>query len=830
MSNVGEKDIKIKSEIDMKKPVKSTESETPQATALHRRTEKKARKKAVRLPKKQESISPEETQRTLHELQVHQIELEMQNEEMRRTQAQLNVARARYFDLYDLAPVGYVTVSEQGLVLEANLTATTLLSVSRGKLMNQLLSRFILKEDQDIYYLHRKQLLETGEPQMCELRMVKKDGTVFWTHLAGAATKAEDGTTACRVVMSDITERKREEEALRQSEEKYRNILENIEEGYFEIDLAGNFTFFNDTVCRVLGYPREELIRMNNRHYTDKEEFKKVFQAYNKVYKTGEPNREFGQQITRKDGTKRYIEGSIFLQKDSSGKPIEFRGILRDITERKRAKEQYQEFVEKASDIVFRTDDSGHLTFINPVTLRVTGYSEEEILGKHFLTFIHPDLRDETSKFFGRQFVKGIKNTYSEYPIITKEGHEVWLGQNTQLIAEDGKVTGFQAVSRDITARKRMEEALHQSEEKYRTLLESVQEGYFEIDLAGNYTFFNDSLCRIYNYSKEELMGMNYRQYTDKETRKNGFHEFNKVYNTGEPLKGFTWPIIGKDKTKRYVETSASLLKDLSGKVIGFRGILHDITERKRAEEELKKYREQLEQLVRERTIKLEASNNELEAFSYSISHDLRAPLRAIDGFSHALLEDCEDKLDIQGKDYLMRIRAATQRMSTLIEDLLNLSRITRSGMNMEKVNLTRIVRSVINELQKSQPQRHVKIRIAEGLEDTADSRLIRIALENLLNNAWKFTAKQSETVIEFGSTKEGGKKVYFIRDNGAGFDMTYVDKLFVPFQRLHTIEEYPGTGIGLATVRRIIFRHGGKVRAEGQTDKGATFYFSLHE
>jgi PAS domain S-box-containing protein len=630
--------------------------------------------------------------------------------------------------------------------------------------------------------------------------------------------------------MSDITERKREEEALRQSEEKYRNILENIEEGYFEIDLAGNFTFFNDTVCRVLGYPREELIRMNNRHYTDKEEFKKVFQAYNKVYKTGEPNREFGQQITRKDGTKRYIEGSIFLQKDSSGKPIEFRGILRDITERKRAKEQYQEFVEKASDIVFRTDDSGHLTFINPVTLRVTGYSEEEILGKHFLTFIHPDLRDETSKFFGRQFVKGIKNTYSEYPIITKDGHEVWLGQNTQLIAEDGKVTGFQAVSRDITARKRMEEALHQSEEKYRTLLESVQEGYFEIDLAGNYTFFNDSLCRIYNYSKEELMGMNYRQYTDKETRKNGFHEFNKVYNTGEPLKGFTWPIIGKDKTKRYVETSASLLKDLSGKVIGFRGILHDITERKRAEEELKKYREQLEQLVRERTIKLEASNNELEAFSYSISHDLRAPLRAIDGFSHALLEDCEDKLDIQGKDYLIRIRAATQRMSTLIEDLLNLSRITRSGMNMEKVNLTRIVRSVINELQKSHPQRHVKIRIAEGLEDTADSRLIRIALENLLNNAWKFTAKQSETVIEFGSTKEGGKKVYFIRDNGAGFDMTYVDKLFAPFQRLHTIEEYPGTGIGLATVRRIIFRHGGKVRAEGQTGKGATFYFSLHE
>jgi PAS domain S-box-containing protein len=177
----------------MKKPVKSAESATPQATAVRRRTEKKSRKKTVRLPKKQESMSPEETHQALHELRVHQVELEMLNEK-------LKASRARYFDLYDLAPVGYITVSEQGLVLEANLTATTLLSVSRGKLMNQLLTRFILKEDLHIYYLHRKKLLETEEPQMCELRMLKKDGTVFWAHLSGAAAKDEDGTTACYAV------------------------------------------------------------------------------------------------------------------------------------------------------------------------------------------------------------------------------------------------------------------------------------------------------------------------------------------------------------------------------------------------------------------------------------------------------------------------------------------------------------------------------------------------------------------------------------------------------------------------------------------------------
>ena len=688
----------------MKKPVKRTESATPQATGVRRRTEKKSRKKAVRLSKNQESMSPEETQQALHELRVHQVELEMQNEE-------LKAARARYFDLYDLAPVGYITVSEQGLVLEANLTATTLLSASSGNLMNQLLTRFILKEDQDIYYLHRKKLLDTGKPQMCELRMVKKNGTVFWAHLSGAAARAEDGTTACRVVMSDITESKDMDAKLRREEQRFRALADQSSDIIVLLNREGVITYENPAVEKVLGLKIEERIGATGFEHLHPDDFKLIADTYDILFS------DINAPVQQSDIRFRHIDGS------------------------------WRTFEVVASNLI-------HDKVIEAVIINL----------------------------------------------------------------------------RDITERKRMEEALHQSEEKYRTLLESVQEGYFELDLAGNFTFFNDSLCRIYNYSKEELMDMNYRHYTDKETRKNGFHEFNKVYNTGEPLKGFTWPIIGKDGTKRYVETSASLLKDSSGKPIGFRGILHDITARKRAEEELKKYREQLEGLVQERTIKLEASNKELEAFSYSISHDLRAPLRAIDGFSQALLEDCEDKLDLQGKDYLIRIRAATQRMSTLIEDLLNLSRITRSEMSMEKVNLTRIVRSVINELQNSQPQRHVKIRIADGLEDIADSRLISIALENLMSNAWKFTAKQSEALIEFGSTREGSKKVYFIRDNGAGFEMTYMDKLFAPFQRLHTIDEYPGTGIGLATVRRIIHRHGGKVWAEGHTGKGATFYFSINE
>jgi light-regulated signal transduction histidine kinase (bacteriophytochrome) len=277
------------------------------------------------------------------------------------------------------------------------------------------------------------------------------------------------------------------------------------------------------------------------------------------------------------------------------------------------------------------------------------------------------------------------------------------------------------------------------------------------------------------------------------------------------------------------VSLTVSPIYDSSGKVIGASTIARDFTERKRAEEELKTYREHLEDLVKERTVELEAANKELQTFSYSVSHDLRAPLRTIDGFGQALLEDYDNKLDAQGKDYLTRIRTATRHMAELIEDMLRLSRITRAEINIAEINLTEIAQSVIDELRKSEPQRNINIIIAEGLKDKADARLIRIALENLLGNAWKFTSKQPDALIEFGSTKEGKKTVYFIRDNGAGFNMSYVDKLFIPFQRLHTENEYPGTGIGLATVRRIIFRHGGTVWAEAQVGKGATFYFNIH-
>ncbi|HET7106573.1 MAG TPA: ATP-binding protein [Candidatus Acidoferrum sp.] len=240
------------------------------------------------------------------------------------------------------------------------------------------------------------------------------------------------------------------------------------------------------------------------------------------------------------------------------------------------------------------------------------------------------------------------------------------------------------------------------------------------------------------------------------------------------------------------------------------------------------------EELERRRTelartnAELVAANKELETFSYSVSHDLRAPLRSIDGFSLALLEDYEGKLDAEGQDSLHRVRAATQRMGELIDDLLNLSRVTRAEMKLQDVDLSGICRAIGAELENSQPGRRIELQIQEGLKAQADSNLMRIALENLLGNAWKFSSKRESARIEFGQTNNNGSPVYFVRDNGAGFDSTRAKRLFGAFQRFHDKSEFPGTGVGLATVQRIIQRHGGRIWAESAMDRGATFYFTL--
>ena len=273
------------------------------------------------------------------------------------------------------------------------------------------------------------------------------------------------------------------------------------------------------------------------------------------------------------------------------------------------------------------------------------------------------------------------------------------------------------------------------------------------------------------------------------------------------------------DIGRRIMLLNARQIERASGKERIILLAIDDITEKKKLERDVVKARDVAE-----------ASNKELEAFSYSVSHDLRAPLRGIDGFSEALLDDYRDKLDATGKNYLERIRAGTQRMGSLIDDMLKLSRVSRAELKRESIDLSEMVQAILLTVRQNNPARDVKVSIQKDIIIDGDRHLLEIALTNLIDNAWKFTGKTKNARIEFGTLLKDGKPVIFIRDNGVGFDMAYVDKLFGAFQRLHKIAEFPGTGIGLATVKRIITRHGGEVWAEGEIDKGATFYFTLKD
>lgn len=364
-------------------------------------------------------------------------------------------------------------------------------------------------------------------------------------------------------------------------------------------------------------------------------------------------------------------------------------------------------------------------------------------------------------------------------------------------------------------------ETKRDSEELYRTTFDNAPVGVSHLNPEGRWLWVNHMLCEITGYEPDEMLRLSYKDITHPEDIGPDIDRTNALISGEDASIDGEKRYIRKDGSHIWVHLRTSLVRNASGKPKFFVAIATDITERRRAQDELRKLNETLEKRVAERT-------RELEAFSYSVAHDLRAPLRAIDGFSQLVLRKNEDKLDAESMDYLRRVRAASQRQENLIDGLLKLSQVSRTDLRRQEVDLAQIAGQIIDELRVRYPERDVISTVPAALKDQADPVLAHILMDNLIGNAWKYTDQASPARIEFGKLEQNGGTVYFVRDNGSGFDMAYAHKLFEPFQRLHDSDEFEGTGIGLSIVHRIISRHEGNIWAESEKNAGATFFFTL--
>jgi PAS domain S-box-containing protein len=478
--------------------------------------------------------------------------------------------------------------------------------------------------------------------------------------------------------------------------------------------------------------------------------------------------------------------------------------------------DRYRSLVLAIAQVIWTHDSHGAMAGDQLSWRTYTGQTFEQYRERGWLDAVHPDDRVATVEMWARSVFTVVPYEL-EHRLRRRDGvYRDFSVRAVPVVGDDGTVREWAGIHTDITERKRTEQTLRDGERRFRELADAMPQIVWAAGPDGHFDYYNR---RWYDFTgRPEGLGGD-ESWTDvvhPDDQKECLARWHSATQSGDAYE-IEYRLREKSGTYHWFLRRALPVRDPAGKITRWFGTCTNIDAVKRTEA-----------VLRRANAETDSANRELEAFSYSVAHDLRAPLRSIDGFSQAILEDNADQLDAQGKSHLTRVRAAAQRMALLIDGLLSLSRVSRSELHREHVDLTQVARAIGERLHETDPARDVAIVVEDGLTADGDARLLAAVMENLLDNAWKFTSQRPTARIEVGLTARNGGTAFFVRDDGAGFDMAHTGKLFGVFQRLHKASDFPGTGIGLVTVQRIVRRHGGEIWAEGQVAGGATFFFTL--
>jgi PAS domain S-box-containing protein len=642
--------------------------------------------------------------------------------------------------------------------------------------------------------------------------------------------KSDDEIIGAWSIARNITEREREADEARSASRYARSLIEASLDPLVTISPEGTITDVNEATVQVTGVTREQLIGTDFSDYFTEPDRARA--GYQQVFARGFVT-DYPLTIRHVNGDLAEVLYNASVYKDAARNVLGVFAAARDVTAQKHASDYARSLIEASPDPLVTISPEGTITDVNEATVRVTGVTREQLIGTDFSDyFTEPDrARAGYQQVFARGFV-------TDYPLTIHNGKLTPVLYNASVYRDRaGEVRGVFAAARDVTAQRQAEAQIARTTDLLNLTQEISKTGGWEYDVASDRLTWTDEVYSIYGIEKTTGpvdISAAVASF-DAESAPIIDAAFKRLVAQAEPYD-LEVRLIRGDGRRIWVRTSGrAVIED--GQVVRATGNIIDITDRKdaeiqlrRAADEIRSLNATLEQQVQQRTIHLERANQSLEAFSYSVAHDLRTPLRGISGFAEALAEDYGDRLDQTGREYAARVQAGCARMATLIDDLLHLSRVTRAEMKLQDVDLSAEVTAICDQLRAGDPGRRVRVTVQDGVRVTADRPLIRDVLENLLGNAWKFTSHRDGAAIEFATTPvEDAPVCCCVRDNGAGFDPAYTGKLFRPFQRLHDASEFPGTGIGLASVRRIIERHGGRTWAEGAVDGGATIYFTLN-